>query len=69
MGGSISAGMTVIADGSDGAQDRISRCLFTDPAIGVIRHADAGYEEARAAAAQAGLREPQRAQAQHGSKA
>ena len=43
MGGSISAGMTVIADGTEAADERISRCLFADPAIGVIRHADAGY--------------------------
>ena len=50
MGGSISAGMTVIADGSDSAEERIARCLFTDPAIGVIRHADAGYDEAKDAA-------------------
>ena len=44
MGGSISAGMTVIADGSESAAQRISRALFVDPAIGVIRHADAGYD-------------------------
>jgi urocanate hydratase len=35
--------MTIIADGSTGAADRIARCLFADPAIGVVRHADAGY--------------------------
>ncbi len=58
MGGSISAGMTVIADGTDGAEERISRCLFTDPAIGVIRHADAGYEEARETQRRAGLKTP-----------
>jgi urocanate hydratase len=58
MGGSISAGMTVIADGSDSAEDRIARCLFTDPAIGVVRHADAGYDEARGAAARAGIVSP-----------
>ena len=58
MGGSISAGMTVIADGTDSAEERISRCLFTDPAIGVIRHADAGYEEARETRRRAGLKTP-----------
>jgi urocanate hydratase len=58
MGGSISAGMTVIADGSDSAGDRIARCLFTDPAIGVVRHADAGYGAARDAAARAGIASP-----------
>ena len=58
MGGSISAGMIVIADGSEAAAARISRCLFADPAIGVIRHADAGYESAAAAAHSASLRRP-----------
>lgn len=58
MGGSISAGMTVIADGSDSAAERIARCLFTDPAIGVVRHADAGYEQARSAALRAGIVAP-----------
>ncbi len=58
MGGSISAGMTVIADGTDSADERIARCLFTDPAIGVVRHADAGYDEAKGAAARAGIVSP-----------
>jgi urocanate hydratase len=58
MGGSISAGMTVIADGTDEAEERISRALFADPAIGVIRHADAGYKEAEAARCRAGLKAP-----------
>jgi urocanate hydratase len=58
MGGSISAGMTVIADGSASAEERIARCLFTDPAIGVIRHADAGYDAAKDAARRAGISSP-----------
>ena len=58
MGGSISAGMTIVADGSDSADERIGRCLFADPAIGVIRHADAGYEEAEATKRRIGLRTP-----------
>ena len=58
MGGSISAGMTIVADGSDDAEARISRALFADPAIGVIRHADAGYEDATATAERAGLDRP-----------
>jgi urocanate hydratase len=58
MGGSISAGMTIVADGSDSAEERISRSLFADPAIGVIRHADAGYEEAVATKRRIGLRTP-----------
>jgi urocanate hydratase len=58
MGGSISAGVTVVADGTDEAGERIGRCLFTDPAIGVVRYADAGYPEAIAAKEAAGLRTP-----------
>lgn len=44
MGGSISAGATVIMDGTERAQRMLERVLRTDPGIGVIRHADAGYE-------------------------
>jgi urocanate hydratase len=58
MGGSISAGMTIIADGSADADERIGRCLFVDPAIGVIRHADAGYDEAKDTMRRAGLKAP-----------
>jgi urocanate hydratase len=58
MGGSISAGMTVIADGSESAAQRISRTLYVDPAIGVVRHADAGYEVAKEARRAAGLVDP-----------
>ena len=54
MGGSISAGMTVIADGTDSAEQRIARGLFIDPAIGVVRHADAGYENRERRAPRAG---------------
>jgi urocanate hydratase len=46
MGGSISAGATVIFDGTERAQRMLDRVLRTDPGIGVIRHADAGYESA-----------------------
>ena len=60
MGGSISAGMTVIADGSESAAQRIARALFVDPAIGVIRHADAGYELAIETKKAAGLADPMR---------
>jgi urocanate hydratase len=58
MGGSISAGMTVVADGTDLAAERIARTLFADPAIGVIRHADAGYELAERTRQSAGLFNP-----------
>ncbi len=44
MGGSISAGMTIVIDGTDEAQQRLERVLRADPGIGVIRHADAGYD-------------------------
>lgn len=44
MGYSIHAGMVIVADGSDDAAARLSRVLRNDPGMGVIRHADAGYE-------------------------
>jgi urocanate hydratase len=47
MGGSISAGVTLIIDGTDEGQGRVERVLRTDPGIGVVRHADAGYETSR----------------------
>ena len=47
MGYSIHAGMVIVADGSDDAQQRLKRVLRNDPGIGVIRHADAGYEIAK----------------------
>lgn len=46
IGLSIHAGMVVVADGSDEAGWRLERVLDTDPGIGVVRHADAGYDEA-----------------------
>jgi urocanate hydratase len=46
MGYSIHAGMVIVADGSDEAAARLSRVLRNDPGLGVIRHADAGYETA-----------------------
>jgi urocanate hydratase len=50
IGNSIHAGMVVVADGSDRAAERLERVLTTDPGMGVARHADAGYDEALAAA-------------------
>jgi urocanate hydratase len=47
MGYSIHAGMVIVADGTDEAAARLSRVLRNDPGLGVIRHADAGYEIAR----------------------
>jgi urocanate hydratase len=60
IGNSIHAGMVVVADGTDEAAERLERVLTTDPGIGVIRHLDAGYPEARAAAEAHGLEAPMR---------
>jgi urocanate hydratase len=46
IGNSIHAGMVVVADGRDETAERLERVLTTDPGIGVLRHADAGYQEA-----------------------
>jgi len=46
IGDSIHAGMVVVADGSEDAARRLERVLTTDPGMGVLRHADAGYERA-----------------------
>jgi len=46
IGNSIHAGMVVVADGTPAMADRLKRVLTTDPGMGVIRHADAGYETA-----------------------
>ena len=44
MGYSLHAGMVIVADGTKDAEERLSRVLHNDPAMGVIRHADAGYD-------------------------
>ncbi len=44
MGYSIHAGMVIVADGTSDAEARLARVLRNDPGLGVIRHADAGYE-------------------------
>lgn len=51
----VSAGMTIVADGDPATADRLRRVLDGDPGIGVLRHADAGYEIAVERAAEAGL--------------
>jgi urocanate hydratase len=58
IGNSIHAGMVVVADGSEDAAERLERVLTTDPGTGVLRHLDAGYEEAREAAREHGLEVP-----------
>jgi urocanate hydratase len=55
IGNSIHAGMVVVADGTDAAAEKLERVLTTDPGTGVMRHADAGYEEAIDAAREHGL--------------
>jgi urocanate hydratase len=55
IGNSIHAGMVVVADGTPDADRRLERVLAADPGTGVMRHADAGYDEAVAAARQGGL--------------
>lgn len=58
MGGSISAGFTLVFDGTEATQRRIDRVLRTDPGIGVVRHADAGYAASVELARERGLRAP-----------
>ena len=60
IGYSIHAGMVVVADGSDNARERLERVLTSDPGMGVIRHADAGYDRALEVAAERGVRIPMR---------
>jgi urocanate hydratase len=58
IGNSIHAGMVVLADGTDEMAERLERVLTTDPGMGVVRHLDAGYPEAEAAAHEHGLATP-----------
>jgi urocanate hydratase len=58
MGFSQHAGVVIVCDGSAAADRRLERVLWNDPATGVMRHADAGYAEARTAARAHGLRLP-----------
>ena len=58
MGYSQHAGMVILCDGTERAAERIKRVLWNDPASGVMRHADAGYEEAIGCAREFGLNLP-----------
>jgi urocanate hydratase len=58
IGNSIHAGMVIVCDGSPEADARLSRVLTYDPAMGLLRHADAGYESARENARTHGLHIP-----------
>jgi urocanate hydratase len=55
MGFSQHSGVVIVCDGSDEADARIARVLHNDPATGVMRHADAGYEIAKSCARDKGL--------------
>ncbi|HVT96009.1 MAG TPA: urocanate hydratase [Acidobacteriaceae bacterium] len=58
MGYSQHAGLVAVADGSDEAEERLRLCLRNDPALGVVRHADAGYESAIRIAQERGVDMP-----------
>ena len=56
IGFSLHGGQVVVADGTDAMSERLNRVLTNDPGIGVARHADAGYEEAREFAKDKGIK-------------
>jgi urocanate hydratase len=58
IGNSLHAGQVIVADGTAEMRERLERVLTNDPGIGVARHADAGYEQARETARAQGLRLP-----------
>lgn len=58
MGYSLHSGMVIVADGTEDAKCRLGRVLNSDPAMGVLRHADAGYESAQDLAIKTGLDVP-----------
>jgi urocanate hydratase len=58
IGYSLHAGQVTVADGTDEMAKRIERVLTTDPGMGIIRHADAGYDEARKFAQENGVQLP-----------
>ena len=60
IGYSIHAGMVIVADGTAEADEKLARVLTCDPGLGIVRHADAGYPEAVAAAARANIDMPMR---------
>ena len=58
IGYSLHAGQVTVADGTDMMAKRIERVLTTDPGMGVIRHVDAGYDEALKTARERGVEVP-----------
>ena len=58
IGYSLHAGQVIVADGTPEAAKRLERVLTSDPAMGVLRHADAGYEEAKVVARERKVKVP-----------
>lgn len=58
MGYSLHAGMVIVADGTKESEEKLSRVLTSDPAMGVIRHADAGYDKAKKVASSQNIKIP-----------
>ena len=58
MGRALHAGMVIVADGTEAKAERLERVLTVDPGLGVVRHADAGYEAAAETARRHGIRMP-----------
>jgi urocanate hydratase len=58
IGYSLHAGQVIVADGTEAAARRLSRVLRSDPGMGILRHADAGYERAREVAEECGIEIP-----------
>ena len=58
IGNSLHAGMVIVADGTERAATRLERVLTVDPGMGVVRHVDAGYDEAKAVARERGVHVP-----------
>src|SRR5262249_32331119 len=58
IGYSLHAGMVIVADGTPEASRRLERVLTCDPALGLFRHADAGYDDAKKIAEQRGVKIP-----------
>jgi len=59
IGNSLHAGMVIVADGTKERDERLERVLTVDPGIGIVRHADAGYEEALQVAKEKGVKIPE----------
>ena len=58
IGYSLHAGMVIVADGTPTPEQRLDACSTTDPGMGVVRHADAGYDEAKDVARQQRREDP-----------